>query len=318
MGREVRLFFATDIHGSERCFRKFINAGKFYKADILIMGGDVTGKMLVPIVEGANQRFTAEVFGVVRQFGEDELPAVEKLIGDAGYYPFRTTPDEMVELRADESRVDATFRRVMTETLTRWLELAETRLAGTDITCLVSPGNDDQPFIDELLASSARVINPDSRVVELPGGFELVSLGFANRTPWNSPRELDEPELAARIGSLADQTSHPDLTIFNLHVPPKETGLDQAVLLDDQLSPVLRNGSPVIGGVGSSAVRELTNREQPVLALHGHIHESRGQVKLGRTIAVNPGSEYSDGVLRGALISLEAGKGVRGVQFVAG
>ena len=155
-------------------------------------------------------------------------------------------------------------------------------------------------------------------MVELPGGFELVSLGYANRTPWQSPRELDEPELAARIEALAGQTSHPDRTIFNLHVPPRETGLDQAVLLDDQLTPVIRNGSPVIGGVGSSAVREVTAREQPVLALHGHIHESRGQVKIGRTIAVNPGSEYSDGVLRGALISLEAGKGVRGIQLVAG
>ncbi len=318
MGREIRLFFATDIHGSERCFRKFINAGKFYKADVLIMGGDVTGKMLVPIVEGSGGRFAAEVFGVLRRFDDAELPGIEKLIGDAGYYPYRTTADEVAELRADETRVDAVFRAVMTQTITRWLELAETRLAGTEIACLVSPGNDDQPFIDGLLASSPRVINPDARVVELPGGFELVSLGYANRTPWNSPRELDEAELAARIGALAAQTSHPDRAIFNLHVPPKESGLDQAVLLDDQLSPVLRNGSPVVGGVGSSAVRELTDRFQPVLALHGHIHESRGKVKIGRTISLNPGSEYSDGVLRGVLVSLEAGKGVRGVQFVTG
>ena len=318
MGREIRLFFATDIHGSERCFRKFINAGKFYRADVLIMGGDVTGKMLVPIVEESDHRFTAEVFGVVRRFDDSELPSIEKLIGDAGYYPYRTTPDEVAELRSDATRVDAVFRTVMTKTITRWLDLAETRLADSDITCLVSPGNDDQPFIDELLSSSPRVINPDARVVELPGGFELVSLGYANRTPWNSPRELDETDLATRIGALASQASHSDRTIFNLHVPPKESGLDQAVLLDDQLSPILRNGSPVIGGVGSSAVRDLTDRFQPVLALHGHIHESRGKVKIGRTVSLNPGSEYSDGVLRGVLISLEAGKGVRGVQFVAG
>jgi Icc-related predicted phosphoesterase len=318
MGREIRLFFATDIHGSERCIRKFINAGKFYKADVLIMGGDVTGKMLVPIVEESGGRFVAEVFGVARRFDTDELPGIEKLIGDAGYYPYRTNPDEVAELRQDVDRVDAVFRSVMTQTLTRWLELAETRLAGTDIACLISPGNDDQPFINELLASSSRVVNPDARVVELPGGFELVSLGYANRTPWNSPRELDETELGARIRALADQTSHPDRTIFNLHVPPKDSGLDQAVLLDDQLGPVLRNGAPVIGGVGSTAVREVTEAFQPLLALHGHIHESRGKVSIGRTVSLNPGSEYSDGVLRGALVSLESGKGIRGVQFVTG
>lgn len=318
MGRQVRVFFATDIHGSERCFRKFINAGAFYKADVLIMGGDVTGKMLVPIVEEAPGRYVAEIFGVVRRFEEAGRPAMEKLIGDAGYYAYRTTPDEVAELRSDPARVDQVFRSVMTDTITRWLELAETRLAGTGIVCLVSPGNDDQPFIDELLGSSADVINPDGRVVELPGGFELVSLGYANRTPWDSPRELDEAELGARIRGLAAQVGHPDRTIFNLHVPPQASSLDQAILLEADLSPVIRNGSPVVGGVGSTAVREVTAEFQPVLALHGHIHESRGEARIGRTVALNPGSEYSDGVLRGAIVTLEAGKGVRGVQFVAG
>jgi Icc-related predicted phosphoesterase len=318
MGREVRIFFATDIHGSDRCFRKFINAGKFYQADVLIMGGDVTGKMLVPIVAETGGRFVAEVFGVVRRFDETELPAIEKLIGDAGYYPYRTTPDEVDELRADEGRVDATFRSVMSTTVTRWLELAETRLDGTDIVCLVSPGNDDQPFIDTLLASSPRVINPDGRAIELPGGFELVSLGYANRTPWHSPRELDEADLEQRLRTLAGQAGHPERMIFNLHVPPKDSGLDQAVLLNADLSPALRNGSPVIGGVGSTAVRNVTESVQPLLALHGHIHESRGKVRIGRTTAINPGSEYSDGVLRGVLVNLEVGKGIRGTQFVTG
>ena len=318
MSRPIKLFYATDIHGSERCFRKFINAGAFYGAHVLIMGGDVTGKMIVPIVEEASGRFVAEIFGRTRRFAEDELPGIQKLVGDAGYYAARMGRDELEELHADPAKVQAAFRRLMSETVTRWLDFAEERLAGTQIVCLVSPGNDDQPFIDELLSSSDRVINPEGRVVPLPGDLELVSLGFSNRTPWDSPRELDEPELLARIDSIAAQVTRPDRTIFNLHVPPKDSSLDEAIILNDDLSPVIRNGSPVVGGVGSTAVREAIERHQPLLGLHGHIHESRGLAKVGRTTVFNPGSEYSDGVLRGLIVTVEAGKGIRGHQFVAG
>lgn len=318
MGEQLRLFFATDIHGSERCFRKFINAAAFYKVDALIMGGDITGKMLVPIVAEGDGRFVAEVFGQTRRFGSDDLPGIRKLIGDAGYYPYETTPDEMTELQADGSKVEAAFRRVMGETLGRWLDLAAERLAGTGIVCVMSPGNDDQPFIDDLLRQAERVINPEERIVELPHGFELVSVGYSNITPWHSPRELTEPDLEARIDALAAQATDPSRTIFNLHVPPRDSSLDEAVLLRDDLSPVMRSGSPVIGGVGSTAVRAAIQRHQPLVALHGHIHESRGVARIGRTQAFNPGSEYSEGVLRGLILTIEAGKGVRSHQFVAG
>ncbi len=318
MGDQLKLFFATDIHGSERCFRKFINAAAFYKADAVIMGGDITGKMLVPIVDEGNGRYLAEVFGQGRRFRVDDLPKVRKLIGDAGYYPYETTPDELAELQADGTKVEAAFRRVMGETLGRWLDFASERLAGTATICVMSPGNDDQPFIDDLLRDAERVINPEDRIVELPGGFELVSVGYSNITPWHSPRELPEPELEARIEALARQASRADRTIFNLHVPPRDSSLDEAVLLNPDLSPVMQSGSPRIGGVGSDAVRSVIEQFQPVMALHGHIHESRGAVRIGRTQAFNPGSEYSEGVLRGLIVTLEAGKGVRSHQFVSG
>ncbi|MEO5940942.1 MAG: metallophosphoesterase [Candidatus Limnocylindrales bacterium] len=318
MSRQIKVFYATDIHGSERCFRKFINAGAFYGADVLIMGGDITGKMIVPIVEESAGRFVAEVFGQTRRFDETELPGIQRLIGDAGYYAARMTPDELEELHADPAKVEAAFKQLMTATLSRWLDFAAERLGPTGPMCIVSPGNDDQPFIDGLLSSSTRVINPDDRVIELPGGFELVSFGYSNVTPWASPRELEEPELLARIEAVAAQATHADRTIFNLHVPPKETPLDQAILLKPDLSPVLRNGSPVVGGVGSSAVRTALERHQPLVGLHGHIHESRGSSRIGRSTVFNPGSEYSDGVLRGLILTLEAGKGIRGSQFIAG
>lgn len=318
MGDQLRIFFATDIHGSDRCFRKFVNAGKFYGVDALVMGGDITGKMLVPIVRVGAGAYEAELFGQHRRFTEDGLPAVRKLIGDAGYYPYEADRDELEELHASPDRVESAFREVMTSTLRTWTELAAERLAGTQIQCFLSPGNDDHPFVDALLRDAEGVVNPEERVVEMPAGFVMVSVGSSNVTPWHSPRELPENELAELIEGVAREAPHPARTIFNLHVPPRDTPLDQAFMLRPDLSPVMRNGSPVVGGVGSSAVRGAIERHQPVLALHGHIHESRGLAKIGRTSALNPGSEYSDGVLRGVIVTLESGKGLRSHQFVAG
>jgi Icc-related predicted phosphoesterase len=183
----------------------------------------------------------------------------------------------------------------------------------------MAPGNDDPPFVDDVLAeANGSVINPEGRLVELPGGFELISVGTSNVTPWDTPRELPEDELGALIESRAAAVTRPERAIFNLHVPPKDTPIDQAILLDDELRPRMQSGSPIVGGVGSSAVRDAIERHQPMLGLHGHIHESRGEVKIGRTVSVNPGSEYGEGVLRGVIVTLSEKKGLRGRQFVAG
>jgi Icc-related predicted phosphoesterase len=317
-GKDTKLFFATDIHGSERCFRKFLNAGKFYGAEILLMGGDITGKMLVPVVEVGGGRYESFLFGRRRQVGAEELPALRKQITDAGYYAYQTTPDEIEAFRARPELVDAKFREVMHATLVSWLELAEERLQGTGITCLLAPGNDDPFFVDELLRGSARVINPDRHLVELEQGYTVVSVGYSNPTPWQSPRELPEDKLRQLIDHQAAKVLDMSRCIFNLHVPPKDTPIDQAMALDDEFRPILKAGSPVITGVGSSAVRTALEDYQPLLGLHGHIHESRGEARLGRTRALNPGSEYSEGVLRGALVTLSHKKGVRGYQLVAG
>jgi Icc-related predicted phosphoesterase len=317
-GSDTKLFFATDIHGSDRCFRKFLNAGKFYGADILLMGGDITGKMLVPVVEVAGGEYESYLYGRRRTVAKDDLPALYKQIADAGFYAYDTTPDEIETFRENPELVDEQFRKVMHATLTSWLELAEERLAGTGITCLLAPGNDDPFFIDELLGSSARIINPDRHVVELEQGWTLLSVGYSNPTPWASPRELPEDKLGQLIDHQAAQVPDMSRCIFNLHVPPKDTPIDQAMALDDEFRPVMKAGSPVITGVGSSAVRTALENYQPLLGLHGHIHESRGEARFGRTRAINPGSEYSEGVLRGALVTLSQKKGVRGYQLVAG
>jgi Icc-related predicted phosphoesterase len=316
--KETKIFFATDIHGSDRCFRKFLNAGKFYGVDAVVLGGDITGKMIVPVVEEADGQYYANLFGRKRVVDADGLPGLNKFIADAGFYPHPMTVEEINVLKQDHAGVSDLFTKLISETMSRWIELAEERLAGTKITCLIAPGNDDPLFIDGVLGSSTHVINPDSRLVELPGGFPMISVGYSNRTPWDSPRELDEEDLAALIDAEAAKLGDPGKAIFNLHVPPKDTPIDQAVALDKEFRPVMRGGSPYITGVGSSAVRDAIAKFQPMLSLHGHIHESRGEARIGRSLALNPGSEYSEGVLRGVIVTLSEKKGVRGYQLVSG
>jgi uncharacterized protein len=316
--KESKIFFATDIHGSDRCFRKFLNAGKFYQVDTILLGGDITGKMIVPVVEEQSGRYYAQLFGRKRVVNAEGLAGLNKFIADAGFYPHPMTVEEISVLKQDPAGVSDLFSKLISQTMSQWIELAEERLAGTGIGCIIAPGNDDPFFIDDVLGSSTSVINPDQRVVELPGGFQMISVGYSNRTPWDSPRELDEDDLAALIDREAAKLPDPGRAIFNLHVPPKDTPIDQAVALDQEFRPVMRGGSPVITGVGSSATRQAITRFQPMLSLHGHIHESRGEARIGRSLALNPGSEYSEGVLRGVIVTLSQKKGVRGYQLVAG
>jgi len=318
MTKDSKIFFATDIHGSERCFRKFLNAARFYGVDAIVLGGDITGKMIVPVVAEGEGRYYARLFGRKRVVDADGLPGLNKFIADAGFYPHPMTADEISDLQQDPAGVSDLFRKLISQTMSHWIDLAEDRLAGAGVQCLVAPGNDDPFFIDDVLNASSCVINPDQRVVELPGGFQMISVGYSNRTPWDSPRELDEDDLAALIDREAGKLADPGKAIFNLHVPPKDTPIDQAVALDNEFRPQMRGGAPVITGVGSSAVRLALARFQPMLGLHGHIHESRGEARIGRTLALNPGSEYSEGVLRGVIVTVSAKKGVRGYQLVAG
>ena len=313
-----KIYFATDIHGSEVCLRKFLNAAKFYGCDTLIMGGDITGKMIVPIVDRGQGVRTAKLYGRSLEVAGDEIAKLRKTIADAGFYAYDTTAEEMEHFRANPDAVTDLFATLMNRTLNGWLELAEDRLAGTGIQCYFAPGNDDPIFVDDILRSSATVINPEEGQVDLGDGFTMISVGYSNKTPWDSPRELPEDQLAAYIARQADALGSTDRVIFNFHVPPRETPIDQAALLDAEFRPIMKGGMPVIAGVGSSAVREALERYQPMLSLHGHIHESRGEARIGRTLAINPGSEYSEGVLRGAIITLSPKKGVRGYQLVAG
>jgi Icc-related predicted phosphoesterase len=303
---KIRLFFATDVHGSEKCFLKFLNTPQPYKVNTLILGGDVTGKMIVPIVKTAEGTYTSEFLSSKYTLKSDkEVEDLEKKIRFTGYYPYRTTEDEMSEMRADPTKVDAVFTDVMIETLRRWMGMAEERLKGKGIKVFMTGGNDDRPEIEDVLKSSNYVVDPEGELLTLEGGYEMVSSGWSNPTPWKTPRECSEEDLAAKLDAMTSKVQDMSNCIFNLHVPPYDTGLDTCPKLDENLKPVYAGSEIMMISAGSTAVRNAIEKYQPLLGLHGHIHESRGFIKIGQTLCLNPGSEYTEGMLRGVVVELD-------------
>jgi Icc-related predicted phosphoesterase len=313
----MRLFFATDVHGSETCWRKFLNSGKHYDADVIVLGGDMTGKALVPVVNDGDGRWHATLLEQRHDLnGEDEVESFEQAVSRRGYYPFRTTPEEVHELSRDEQRATDLFHKLMLERVEQWIALADERIEGSGLRCFVCPGNDDQFEVDEIIARAKHVEACEGRVVEM-GGFQMASTGWANRTPWDTYREEDEEDLAARIEKVvSDVTAPPERTIFSFHCPPYGSGLDEAPKLTEDMRLEHAGRAPV--PAGSTAVREAIERHQPTLSLHGHIHEGRGNTRIGRTLCINPGSSYEQGELLGAVVDLEGGKKIKRFVLTSG
>jgi Icc-related predicted phosphoesterase len=234
----MKVFFATDIHGSRACWRKFLRCGEFYDADVLVLGGDMTGKGLVPIVREGDSYYT-HLHHERYDLGESEVDAFRVRIREQGLYPFVVEADELAELQRNGDALDRLFRDEVLKAVERWVALADERLAASDVRCFVCPGNDDMFEIDEVLAASERLELAEGRVIELEGGFELVSTGWSNPTPWRTYREEPEEELRGRIASMTDSASAPpERLVFNLHCPPFDTPLDEAPALDDELNLV--------------------------------------------------------------------------------
>jgi uncharacterized protein len=314
---DMRVYFATDIHGSETCWRKFLNSGKHYEANVMVLGGDMTGKALVPIVQEGKDHWHATLLENRREFeSEDEVEEFENSVMRRGYYPFRTDPDQMSELTESEELRNELFHKEMLGTVERWMRMADEKLEGTGIDCFVSPGNDDQFEVDEIIAGAKRVRLAEGKVVEF-GDFQMVSTGWSNRTPWDTYREEDEDDLAERLRKMTSQvTTPPEKTIYNFHCPPYGTGLDDAPEIDENMRP--KHGGRSLVPVGSKAVREAIEEGQPALALHGHIHEAKGNTRIGNTLCINPGSSYEQGQLLGAVINLDGGKKVKRFVLTSG
>jgi Icc-related predicted phosphoesterase len=314
----MRLYYASDIHGSEKLWRKFLNAASFYEADVLIVGGDLTGKVMVPLVEREPGVWSAHVFGKDQQAkGEDRAAELERRIRFNGFYPIRCDEDAYARLRRDDAHRETVFKGLMRAELQRWMEIAADNLRNSTVRCFVMPGNDDEWDIDEVLETApAPVESVEGRIVSFDG-IEMISSAWTNPTPWDSPRELPEDKLLERLEKLAAQLDGRAPAIFNLHCPPYDSGLDIAPELTPDLRVVTEGGEPKLIPVGSTAVRSLIEHHRPLLALHGHIHESRAAATIGSTLCINPGSAYGEGVLDGVTVDID-GRRVTSYQLVSG
>jgi uncharacterized protein len=304
---QLRLYYASDIHGTEVLWKKFLNAPGAYNAKVLVMGGDITGKMVIPIIQNeTGDGWTATFQGRQHTLqSEPELEKLEHRIRGNGMYPYRTTTTEVKQISAlTEPEREKWFEGVMLNSFKDWLELADERLAGTGIRCFVMPGNDDPPSLEPVIETATQVESCDEKWVTF-NNYQMLSLGYSNITPWNSPRELDENTLYERISELADQLEDHTQAIWNIHVPPHDSQLDTAAELDQDFNVILIGKTPHLIPVGSTAVRETIEKYQPLAALHGHIHESPGATRIGRTLCINPGSDYATGRITGCLINLK-------------
>jgi uncharacterized protein len=314
----LSLYYASDVHGSEVCWRKFLGAGRFYGVEALIMGGDLAGKAIVPVsLNPATGAFSATLIGEVRDGStREELDELLAAIRFNGMYPWVASREQIADAHGDDAARGHLFEELVVAELRSWIELADERMSEYGIDIFVMPGNDDPWSCDAVIEAARHVQACDDRVVRV-GEHEMISCAYANPTPWHTPRELGEDALYRRIKALADQLEDPGTAIFNLHVPPYDSGLDTANEMNPDLTLRYVGGQPNPIPVGSTAVRQLIEEYQPLLALHGHIHESRGEVRIGRTLAINTGSEYNSGHIHGAVVTL-AGSEVRKHQFVVG
>lgn len=322
MAKKKIIFFATDVHGSEKCFKKFVNAGKIYGTDICILGGDITGKMMVPFIEQQNGTYTAFFLGTDHIYNSiKEVEESEKILHGSGIYTFRTNLKEYEDLSVNKTKTDTLFKKLMIERLQSWVNFTDERLKDTGIRVFITGGNDDpleiESFLKAAVAKTKCIADPEGEVVSIDENHEMVSSGYCNMTPWKCPRDLPDDQLGQKIMEMIPKVNTMKNCIFNLHAPPFNSNLDIAPRLDGEMRPESEAGGYKMEPVGSKSVKTLIEKYQPLIGLHGHIHESRAFNKIGRTICFNPGSEYGEGVLRGVLITL-SDKGVDNFVFTYG
>jgi Icc-related predicted phosphoesterase len=248
---------------------------------------------------------------------EDEVNDFIKRSSNMGFYPRVMTEDEFQETKSSPDAQETLFRQLIRERLEEWISYAEDKLAGTDVQVFAAPGNDDFFEVDEILASSEKISLLEMQVHQLTDHHEIVTTGWTNYTPWNTERECSEEELEDRLRTMVEKVNDLERCIFNIHCPPYNSRIDVCPKLDDELRVVYEMGNPVLAPAGSTAVRKLIEEAQPLVGLHGHIHEARGEVQIGRTLCLNPGSVYSEGVLNGVLVTLSESE-VQDHQFTQG
>ncbi|MEL9908556.1 MAG: phosphoesterase [Desulfurococcus sp.] len=305
-----KIFFSVDVHGSSIVWRKWIRAVEMYNVNVLILAGDLTGKVLVPIIKHSDGSWTTRYFGKKWMFKtEGEVREFEDRLEGAGVYYVRVDEKELEELKNNPKLVEEVMNEKISERLRTWLDLLTSRVDTRSVTTIVMPGNDDELFIDDIIRGyeDKGIIYPLDKVLEIEG-HEVISSPYVNPTPWKTPREMDEKNLEKHLENLVSKLRNTSSSIFNFHPPPFNTHIDLAPKLTRDLRPMVVAGQVQYEHVGSKAVRKIIEKYQPLIGMHGHIHESGGMDKIGRTIIINPGSEYSEGVLRGFIVEVDREK----------
>jgi len=304
---KVRFLFATDLHGSETVWRKFLNSSKYFNLDALVLSGDMTGKLIIPIIKKQKGKYSSHLFGETYELTDADIPPFEEKVRRVSYIPYVTTPEEAATLEADKEKTEKLFERLQVEIISKWLSLIPERVPKS-CKVILSPGNDDVFVIDDVIRKDPNVIFGEEEVVHLDEEHEVACCGWTNHTPWNSPRECSEEELYQRLERVVAQINNIKTAVFCFHCPPHNSVIDMAPQLTEDFKPVYQHGQPVMIPVGCTAVRKIIEKHQPLVGLHGHIHESPGFVKIGRTPCLNPGSEYAEGVLRAFLVEIDGDK----------
>lgn len=305
----MRIFFAADAHGSTEVWKKWLNAAVTHNPDVLMLCGDLTAKSLVPIIKKGSKH-TCHYFDKKWELRtEKEIADMERRLAAVGVLSLRCTPEEVSELQASEEKVIKTIHDAIMARMEEWLELLLKQVDTRKVMTVAMPGNDDSLDIDGLIKSyeSRGVIYPLGHIVDIKG-HELISLAHVTPTPWDTPREMTEEQFEKEIDRLMLQVKNPRQAIFNSHIPPYGTSLDMAPELSKDLRIQSDLSHVIMSHVGSKAVRAALEKYQPLLGLHGHIHESDGLERLGDTLIINPGSEYEKGILRAYIIDVIGGK----------
>ena len=269
----------------------------------------MTSKVMVPIVREPEGGYTANFLGKEVKISEQGLPDLKKQIRQHCYLPYVCSKDEVEKLSRDQEYVEKVFEDLEVEMVKDWLSLIPKK--APDVRVIIHPGNDDKFVLDDVLRNSPNIVFAEESVVRFDDRHEAACVGWSNPTPWHSPRECTEEQLLEKLEKTVSQLKSVETSCFCFHVPPYNSTIDMAPKLDATLRPVYEGGRPAFIPVGSKSVRRVIEKYQPLLGLHGHIHESPGLVKIGKTQCINPGSEYSEGILRAYIIELEDGKAKR-------
>ncbi|HEX9013841.1 MAG TPA: hypothetical protein VF813_10005, partial [Anaerolineaceae bacterium] len=248
---------------------------------------------------------------------EAELKRMIELIDNTGFYTYVADVDELAALRGDPARSEKLLDDLIVSRMQSWMDRMEESYRKDGIPFYISAGNDDPFAIDAVMASRSGVINPEEKCLPVHEKIDMLTCGWTNPTPWDTPREMPEDQLLEKLEGLIREVPDPKKCIFSLHAPPLGTKLDVAPNLTKDLRMMSGLGGSPFQNVGSSAVRAVIEKYQPLVGIHGHVHECAGKDKIGNTLIFNHGSEYAQGVLRGIILIFNVDRQAKYVNYMS-